>query len=83
MIIPISQGQLIQSGSRKSPRDLAVRLLRSKTMNSLWALKFVVDPEQAQENISYGRALNSEACLSSHLMIRDNYLHFKSINLSF
>ena len=52
-------------------------------MNTLWALTFVVDPEQAQENISYGRALNSEACLSSHLMIRDNYLHFKSINLSF
>ena len=44
------------------------KITRSKIMNSSWALTFVVDPEQAQENISYGRALNSEARLSSHPM---------------
>ena len=44
------------------------KIARSKIMNSSWALTFVVDPEQAQENISYGRALNSEARLSSHPM---------------
>lgn len=59
------------------------KITRSKIMNSSWALTFVVDPEQAQENISYGRALNSEARLPSHPLLRDNYLPFKSINLSF
>ena len=52
-------------------------------MHSSWSLILVVDPEQAQENIVYGRALNSEACFPSYLMIRDNYLHLKSISLSF
>lgn len=60
---------LTQKELRRLPRDLAVSLPITRRVNRPWMLTFLVDPEQAQENIAYGRALNSEVGLYLYFVL--------------